>query len=157
MATSDELKKLIIETKDKLQVFQLLSDEELSTIIPYFELLKCPAGTMLFNEGDPGDFFAIVLSGKLEVTKQTEFKGKSIVLAVLGKGSFTGELAMLDEQVRSATVVSPVDSELFVLKRDTLNQFMHEHPHVGIKILKGIVRTMSIRLRKSVERMATIF
>ncbi len=157
MATSDELKKLIIETKDKLQVFQLLNEDELNTIIPYFELVNYKAGETLFKEGDPGDYFAIVLSGKLEVTKETEFKGKSIVLAVLGKGSFTGELAMLDEQVRSATVVAPVDSELFVLKRDTLDKFMQEHPHVGIKILKGIVRTMSLRLRKSVERMATIF
>jgi CRP-like cAMP-binding protein len=153
----DDLKKLIIDTKDKLQVFQLLNEDELNTIIPYFELIKYKAGETLFKEGDSGDYFAIVLSGKLEVKKETEFKGKAIVLAVLGKGSFTGELAMLDEQVRSATVVAIDDSELFILKRDNLEKFMQEHPHTGIKILKGIIRTMSIRLRKSVERMATIF
>ncbi|MBI4844452.1 MAG: cyclic nucleotide-binding domain-containing protein [Nitrospirae bacterium] len=154
---SKELKELIKGLKDKLQVFHLLSDEELDKVIPLFELVKYPAGATLFNEGDPGDYFAVVLSGKLEVKKQTEFKDKSIVLALLGRGSFTGELSMLDGQVRSAGVVAHEDSELFILKRETLDRFMDEYPHIGIKILKGIVRTMSIRLRKSVERMATIF
>lgn len=154
---SDELKKIIHDIKDKLQVFQLLTDKELDTVIPYFERVKYPAGTTLFKEGDPGDYFGIVLSGRLEVKKETEFKDKSIVLALLGKGSFTGELSMLDGQVRSAAVVALEDSELFILKRDTLDKFMEEYPHIGIKILKGIVRTMSIRLRRSVERMATIF
>lgn len=154
---SDELKKIINDLKDKLQVFQLLTDQELDTVIPYFERVKYKSGTTLFKEGEPGDYFGIVLSGKLEVKKETEFKDKSIVLALLGKGSFTGELSMLDGQVRSAAVVALEDSELFILKRDTLDAFMEKHPYIGIKILKGIVRTMSIRLRRSVERMATIF
>ncbi len=154
---SDELKQLIDDLRDKLQVFQLLTEEELEKILPYFERVKYPQGTTLFKEGDPGDYFGIVLSGKLEVKKQTEFKDKSIVLALLGKGSFTGELSMLDGQVRSAAVTAREDSEMFILKRDVLDNFMEENPHIGIKILKGIVRTMSLRLRKSVERMATIF
>ena len=154
---SEELKKLIHDLKDKLQVFQLLTEEELNEVIPYFEHVKYPKGSTLFKEGDPGDYFGIVLAGKLEVKKQTEFKDKSIVLALLGKGSFTGELSMLDGQVRSAAVVALEDSELFILKRSTLDEFMEKQPHIGIKILKGIVKTMSIRLRRSVERMAAIF
>lgn len=153
----EELKKFIHGLKDKLQVFRLLTGDELDKVIPYFKLVKYPKGTTLFKEGDLGDYFGIVLSGKLEVKKQTEFKDKTVVLALLGKGSFTGELSMLDGQVRSAAVVALEDSELFILKRDALDEFMEKHPHIGIKILKGIVKTMSIRLRRSVERMAAIF
>jgi CRP-like cAMP-binding protein len=154
---SEELRVLIQDLRDKLQVFQLLTLDELDLLIPNFKLVKYPKGATLFKEGDPGDYFGIVLSGKLEVKKQTEFKDKAIVLALLGKGSFTGELSMLDGQVRSAAVVAREDSEMFILTRDVLDKFMDENPHIGIKILKGIVRTMSIRLRKSVERMAAIF
>lgn len=154
---ANDLKQTLIELKDDLKIFNLLSDEELEQIIPLFEKITLKTGETLFSEGDPGDFVGFIASGKLEVKKQTEFKGKQIVLALLSKGSLVGELALADEQPRSATVVAHEDSELAVLKRKVLDSLMLEHPHIGVKLLKGLNRILSIRLRKSVDRLATIF
>ncbi|HDK16986.1 MAG TPA: cyclic nucleotide-binding domain-containing protein, partial [Nitrospirae bacterium] len=117
----DNLKKAILELKDECKIFCLMDDAEMEQVIPYFEAVNYPAGSVLFNEGDTGSFIGFVRSGKLEVKKETEFKGRQIVLAVLGKGSFVGELSILDEQPRSATVVALEDSKLFLLKRDALD------------------------------------
>lgn len=153
----NNLKELIYELKDELKIFHLLNKEELEQIVPYFEIVHYPAGTTLFNEGDPGDFIGFIVSGRLEVKKQTEFKGRQIVLALLSRGSFVGELSMVDEQPRSATVVASEDSELVILRREVLDSLMQTYPYIGIKILKGLNRFLAIRLRKAVDRLTVIF
>ncbi len=153
----DDLRDLIYAIKDEVKIFHLLSDDELDQIVPYFSVLCCPAGTTLFNEGDMGDYVGFITSGKLEIKKQTEFKGKQIILAILSKGSFVGELAMIDHLPRSATVVALENSDLVVLKRGSLDTIMEKHPFIGIKLLKGLNRILSIRLRKAVDRLAVIF
>jgi CRP-like cAMP-binding protein len=152
-----DLRQIIHELKDELKIFHLLSDEELDQLVPCFERVSYPAGSTLFEEGESGDFIGFVISGKLEVKKQTEFKGRQIVLALLSKGSFVGELSLIDEQPRSATVTVADDSELIILRRDAFDGFMQKHPFIGIKILKGLNRILAIRLRKAVDRLTAIF
>ncbi len=154
---TEDLKRLVLELKDELRLFHLLSDEEVEKLAPYFEKINLPARSVLFSEGDPGDYIGFVLSGRLEVKKETEFKGKQIVLALLEKGSFVGELSMLDGHPRSATVVALEDSEILILRRSALDAFIQEYPETGIKVLKGIIRVLSLRLRKVVDRLASIF
>jgi CRP-like cAMP-binding protein len=153
----NNLKKLCYELKDELKIFHLLNKEELEQIVSYFEIVHYSAGTTVFTEGDPGDFIGFIVSGKLEVKKQTEFKGKQIVLALLSKGSFVGELSLVDEYPRSASVVAPEDTDLVILRRGALDTLMQKFPYTGIKILKGLNRILAIRLRKAVERLAVIF
>jgi CRP-like cAMP-binding protein len=153
----ENLKDLIYEIKDELKIFHLLNNEDLDQIIPFFEIVDCPKGNTLFIEGDPGDFVGFITSGKLEVKKQTEFKGRQIILALLSKGSLVGELSMVDEQPRSATVSAVVDSQLVVLRRKALDSIMQTYPYIGIKILKGLNEILSTRLRKAVDRLSVIF
>ncbi|MEF9426007.1 MAG: cyclic nucleotide-binding domain-containing protein [Candidatus Mariimomonas ferrooxydans] len=153
----DNLKDMIYKFRDELIIFHLLTDEELEQILPYLEVVHYPAGTVIFKEGDTGDFMGFVDSGKLEVKKDTEFKGKQIILALLSKGSFVGELSMIDEKPRSATVVSLEDSKLIILKSEAMDFLIQKHPYAGIKILKGISRILATRLRKAGERLSLIF
>jgi len=153
----NDLKKIIFELKDEVKIFHLLNDEELEQILHYFEMVNYPAGTTVFSEGDPGDFIGFIVSGRLEVKKQTEFKGRQIVLALLSKGSFVGELSLVDEHPRSATVIAPEDSELIILRREALDSLLQSHPYTGIKILKGLNKILAIRLRKAVDRLSVIF
>jgi CRP-like cAMP-binding protein len=93
----------------------------------------------------------------LDVKKQTEFKEKELVLAVLKRGSFAGELSMLDGAKRTATIRAVEDSSLLILGRDALTTFIERHHEPGIKILRGIIRTMAIRQRNTSERLMTFF
>jgi len=151
------LKALISELKSKPYLFDTLSEEELEKIAPYLEVNRYPKGATFFNEGDPGDFLGIVTSGKLEAKKKTSFERSQMVLAVLSKGSFVGELSMLDERPRSATVEALEDSEVIVLKRDALDEFTNKYPDVGVKVLRKMGKILSVRLRQSSDRLGIMF
>lgn len=154
----DTIRAFIFGLKDKLLLFHLLSDEEVELIAGYFEIALFPEGAVLFREGEPGDYIGFIVSGAVEVKKQTEFKGKEIVLATLKKGSFVGEMSLMGHgEPRSATVVVLEDTELVILKRDALDTLIEQHPRIGIKILKGLNQILTIRLRKTVERLTSLF
>jgi CRP/FNR family cyclic AMP-dependent transcriptional regulator len=138
-------------------IFSFLEDGEIEKIAPFFELGNYPANTSIFKEGDPSDFMGFVISGKLEVKKQTEFKGNQLIIALLSKGALVGELSIFDKHNRSASVEAVNDTTLIILKHQALDSLMQQYPDIGIKILKGLVRVLSLRLRKATERLTTIF
>jgi CRP-like cAMP-binding protein len=152
------LKDLIFEMKEKLLLFHFLTNEEVELIVPYLDLVAFPKGARIFKEGEKGDFVGFISQGRLEVKKSTEFEGKQVIIATLGRGSLVGELAFVDiDEPRTATVVALENSEIVVLKRKDLEALTEKWPHIGIKILKGIIRILAVRLRKSVERLTLIF
>jgi CRP/FNR family cyclic AMP-dependent transcriptional regulator len=152
------IKDLIFEMKEKLLLFHLLTNEEVELIIPYLDIVAFPKGASIFKEGEKGDFVGFISNGKLEVKKSTEFEGKQVILATLGRGSLVGELAFVDiDEPRTATVVALENSELVVMKRDALEDLTGKWPYIGVKILKGIIRILAVRLRKSTERLTLIF
>jgi CRP-like cAMP-binding protein len=152
------LKKKILTMKDELMLFTLLNNEEMELLVPYLELLLYNEGETLFEEGDTGDFLAFIVSGRVQAKKHTEFKGKQIVLATLEKGSLVGEMSIVNPgEPRSASVVALEASEFVIVKRDSLDALTEEYPLIGIKILKGLIRILAIRLQKADERFSIIF
>ncbi len=151
------IKEIVRDLKDEMNLFHLFEESDLEKIAPYFERAKYPAGAIVFKEGDPGDFIAFVKSGRLEVKKETEFQGKQIVLAQMAKGSCLGELALFDDRPRSATIEALEETELLVLRKKTLDTFIEDYPALGIKILKGISRVLSLRLRQLADRLVVVF
>lgn len=152
-----EIQKIIDALKGESTVFQLFAEDDLGKISHFFKIERFSAGSTIFLEGDPGDSIGLISSGSVEVKKESDFSGKHIVLARLKKGSIIGEFAMFDEHPRSATVVAIEDSELLILSRQALESFLEHHPLTGIKLLKGISRILTIRLRQSAKRLTLIF
>jgi CRP/FNR family transcriptional regulator, cyclic AMP receptor protein len=153
---SNQIKQFLDQIREEM-IFYFLNDKEIEEIAPFFELNTYPENTVIFKEGALGDFIGFVISGKLEVKKQTEFKGNQIILALLGKGSAVGELSLFDKHYRSATVETVEPTTMLILKHDALDALLQQYPPAGIKILKGFVRILSMRLRKLSERLTTIF
>ena len=137
--------------------FSFLSEEDFQKIACFFESATYPAKTVIFREGDPAGFIGLVLSGKLEVKKQTEFKGNQLIIAILTAGSLIGELSIFDEHQRSASVEAVEDSSILILRNEAFEALLKEYPEIGIKLLKGFIRILAIRLRKTTERLTTIF
>ncbi len=154
----ENVRQLTLQMKDQLGIFHLLTNQELENILPFFESVNCAAGDSLFNEGDTSGFISFILSGKLEIKKETEFKGRQIVLATLGAGSFIGETALVnDEEPRAATAVALEDTQLIILRMDSLEAIIGKYPETGIKILKGLVKFVSFRLLKALEKLAAAY
>src|SRR4030088_3086696 len=81
---------------------------------------------VIYLRGDPGTAFYVIASGKVKIAL-TSPDGKEIILRRLGAGGLHGELAVLDDEPRSADAISTEASVLLVLQRDAFRQFLTEH------------------------------
>lgn len=108
-----------------------------------------PAGTRVFHEGDHSDACYIVRSGSFRVTREHP-DGRAITLATLGAGDIFGELAMLDREVRSASVEALADGELLALPGGEVRALLARHPEIAVKLVAALVR----RLRAANERIS---
>ncbi|MBC8412117.1 MAG: cyclic nucleotide-binding domain-containing protein [Nitrospira sp.] len=153
-----KIKDIIKKYKDEFILFNMLDESEIENIVPYLAIEDYLQGSVLYNEGDEGNYIGFIIQGELEVKKETEFKGKQIVIAILGEGSFVGELALVDaKRRRNATVAVRQNVELVTLNRASLEIIVEKYPRIAIKILKGLNQIMAIRMRKAVDRLASIF
>ncbi len=73
--------------------------------------------------------------------------GDKITLAVFKKGDFFGELALVDNEKRSASAIAKIDTKLSVIFKPDLDEFIEKYPKKGIKILEGIAEITAVRLR----------
>jgi len=99
------------------------------------------ADQTLFTAGDPGDGCYRVESGLLKVTVISA-SGRERILAILGPGALVGELAMIDAQPRSASVVAARDSKLSYISRLTFEKVSEAHPEVYRHIVNLLVRRL---------------
>jgi len=154
----ERIREAIYTMRKDLMLFQFLSDDELEEVIPYLEIVDYKKGSIMFKEGEEGDSIAFIVKGKMDVKKETEFKGKQIVLATLSKGSIVGEVSFaVPEEKRTATVEAREDTEVVILRREPFEKLIEKNPWIGIKIQKALLRILAIRLTKIVERLSFIF
>ncbi|MBS3945905.1 MAG: cyclic nucleotide-binding domain-containing protein [Melioribacter sp.] len=100
----------------------------------------------IFMQNDPGIGLYLILKGEVLITYETE-DGERFDLANLSNGDFFGELALLDEDKRSASAIAMKESQLAVIFKPDLDEFIDAHPKEGIKILRGISQILATRLR----------
>jgi len=101
---------------------------------------------VIYLRGDPGTAFYVIASGKVKIAL-TSPDGKELILRRLAAGGFHGELALLDDEPRSADAVATESSVLLVLQRDAFRQFLADHPGVAAELLG----TVSQYLRRNAD------
>src|SRR5829696_8256540 len=107
------------------------------------ETISIPAGELVLQEGDPGDSLYVVLDGELEVTKRQG--SQYILLAVYKAGQFFGEMALLEQTPRSASVRTLRESRLLVISQVAFQTLLSCSPSAPLKIL----HTVTSRLRST--------
>ena len=109
-----------------------------------------PEGTRVFHEGDHSDACYLVRSGTFRVTREHP-DGRAITLATLSPGDIVGELAMLDGEVRSASVETlGGKGELLALPASDVRSLLEKHPDITVKMVAALTR----RLRAANERIS---
>ena len=139
----------------EIPFFEEFSRDELDFFSNNLSLRSFPAQTILFKEGDVGDYLFFIVEGKIEVRLQT-IESKPLIIATFDRGSCLGEMSIVDNYSRSATIVVIEASELLLLTRNRFESICKENPSVGIKFLRGIAKNLSIRLRKTTGRFADL-
>ena len=150
---TEEPSKPVFDLLIGMPMFENLNIKDLKLISEYMNIIDVRAGDILFSEGDIGDYVCFLVDGQLEVIKKAE-NGKEVVLCKLRYSSSIGEMALIDEFVRSASVRAYTKATLVILTRASFNRILGTHPFIGIQILKGISRLLSLNLRKTSSRLA---
>jgi uncharacterized membrane protein len=130
----------------EVPLFQFLDEQERTTLAGHLDVVCHKKGEIIFNYGDPGDSIYIIRSGEVEVFFKDD-TGERIVLERATRGDFFGELSLLDEGFRSASVEVTEDVETLRMDRDDLKAFLKMQPHAALDLLQA----MGKRLRQTVE------
>lgn len=138
-----------VELLRRVPLLSELDEAELERIARVAIPRSYPAKTRVFHQDDQSDACYIVRSGEVSVMRE-HTDGRSITLASLGPGDIFGELAMLDGEVRSASVEARQDTELIALPASDIRRLIHESAPLGSKLVVALTR----RLREANERLA---
>lgn len=103
--------------------------------------------TILVNEGDPSEMFYIILTGKVKVYLSDE-KGKEVLLNMGGPGEYFGELAIIDDAPRSASVMTLEPCQMAVVSKAGFERCLAEHPGFAL----GLIRTLVKRVRSLTDQ-----
>lgn len=117
-------------------LFDGLSRKELTHLARVSEDLEVEPGKVLCKEGDIGHEFFVIVDGKIKVTR----KGRRV--ATRGGGDFVGEIALLEDVRRTATVTAETPVRLFVLTRNDFRHLLDENPGVERKVLRALARRL---------------
>ena len=144
-ATSEEMIALL----HGVPAFSALAEEDVGQVVDVIVPRSFGAGEVVFREGDEGDTCYIVRLGQARAIREHS-DGRSITLATFGRGEIFGELAMFDDERRSATVEAVDDTEVLAILGADMRRLLRAHPDIAVKMLGGLAR----RLRETNERLA---
>jgi CRP-like cAMP-binding protein len=116
-------------------LFSSCTDKELTFIASRVDEVDVPAGTTLCKKGESGGDFFIILEGKAEVDAA---QGRS----TLGPGDFFGEIALLDNGPRTATVRSATPMRMLVLGHAQFRDVLHQNGEIAVKILRAVTQRL---------------
>jgi CRP/FNR family transcriptional regulator, cyclic AMP receptor protein len=133
----------------RVPAFSALGDNELRHVAEVAVPRRFGAGEVVFREGDESNTCYIVRSGRARAVREHQ-DGRSITLAHFGPGDIFGELAMFDDERRSATVEAIDDTEAIAILGGDMRRLLHEHPQIAVKLLAAL----GGRLRETNERLA---
>lgn len=140
----------------KISLFQDLEEDEVQQVLQCTTPRDFPAGAVILREGETGDSLFIMCQGEVEITKALTLvldedtpKEKVMIRLRALDGVCFGEMALLENEVRSATVTALTDCSLQELHRQEFLALVRENPQMGVKLMLSLAQLLSKHLRKS--------
>lgn len=121
-----------VQALKQVPLFWGVSDADLSMVASIVDEIQVPAGKTLIKEGDYGRELFIILDGEAKISL-----GRRTIRTV-GRGEVIGELALLDQGPRSATVTAQTPLRIYVVEARAFESLLGKAPKVAIKIMKGL-------------------
>jgi len=123
-----------VQALKRAPLFEGLSKRELTDLARVTEDLEVPTGGVLCREGETGQEFFVIVEGETDITS----KGKRV--AARGGGDFVGEIALLEDTTRTATVTAKTPLRVFVLTGQDFRRLVRENPGVEQKVMRALAR-----------------
>jgi CRP/FNR family cyclic AMP-dependent transcriptional regulator len=140
----------------KLYLFQDLEEDEINKVLNRTSLREFPVEALIIREGEPGDSLFIMQEGEVEITKQLTLtldedtpKERVMIRLKAENGVYFGEMALLENETRSATVTALSDCSVLELHRKDFLDLIEKNPAMGVKLLLRLAQVLSQHLRKT--------
>lgn len=140
----------------KIFILQDLAPEELERVVAATNMRALPAQATIMAEGEAGDEMYIMCEGEVEITKRLLLeideeapREKVMIRLRAEEGVIFGEMALIDNEVRSATVTTLTPCRVLELNKEQFFNLIQQYPEMGNKILWRLAQMLSQRLRKT--------
>lgn len=135
-----------------LPLFQNLSMRQWRELSDLFHKRTFTKDETIFKYGTPGLGMYAIIDGSVAVYDNED--GVDVEIARLGSGDFFGEMSLIEEVERSATIVALETTKLIGIFRPQLKDLMHRRPQLGLIIIERLARILASRLREANHRLA---
>jgi CRP/FNR family transcriptional regulator, cyclic AMP receptor protein len=135
MSATDVLKKV--------PLFSDLSEADLAGFAEVMREREYPKNSVILFEDDPGDALYVVSAGQVKVVLIGE-DGREVILSVLADGDFFGEMALIDDGPRSATVVAATDVTVVPISEKQFLFLVRETPFFALNVMRTLVRRLRV-------------
>lgn len=125
-------------SRTQIPLFSELPKNAFIELLVQMEMRELPAEQLIISEGEVGDSFFVLVSGSVRVQHRDD-SGQDVVLAYLNEGAFFGEMALLQDGARTATVVTQAESQIFEISKEVLDRVVSHYPSVA-NVLRNFYR-----------------
>jgi CRP-like cAMP-binding protein len=140
-----------LESLRKIPLFEDVGDEALETIGDLLIERRIPKHQTIVEEGLAGDYMYVIRDGEVKVTKLSG-DGREKILELLGPGDFFGEMSLLDNAVRSASVKSLTETRILALSRHDFLKELRRNPDLAMAVIQELTR----RVRQMDEQASSL-
>lgn len=128
-----------------------LSEQQLESLASGSTRRNYARGRTIVSEGEPSQSLYILLSGRAKV-QRSDAEGKEVILAVLSAGDWFGEMSMIDEAARSASVITLESCDFMAIEKSSFREMLTQNPEVSMAVMRGLVA----RLREADRKIETL-
>jgi len=143
----------IIEMTAAIPLFDKIDSVQVRVIAAHMRIMHLDEEQRLFAEGEESDYMCFIVSGTLDVFKQSQH-GRMIPVSTLSRGRTIGEMALMDSYPRSATVIARTPCTLLKITRKSFDLIIEKRPRAGISFLQSLSKSLSLHLRKTSGQLA---
>ncbi len=138
------------EFLQRIPLFRGVTRREFGILFQALVVRQYNSGEILCGEGDIGRALFLIESGSVEVFRKGA-DGHSTCVAILKSGDFFGELSLVDEQPRTATVVALEPVRACLLYKSEIDKLLRKAPHIGAAVMTHLSRLLAARLRSTLD------
>jgi len=141
----------------QVEMFRYVAPDALGAILSRTSEKVFDSGEVLFHEGDPGDRLYVLLRGKVRV--YVERQGTTLTYNVLEAGTCFGEMALVEDALRSASVRAEEPCRCVMLEKQDFLELLQEHPHIALTIIRDLcqrLRYTNTRVQEYVKQLAAL-
>ena len=136
----------------KVYMFSELAPSDTEKLTAHCQTRTYPANAILITEGDETDSLYVIVEGEVKVFANDNH-GKEVILNILGPGEYFGEIALVDDQPRSASVMTIAPTKVMIISKGNFKRCLEENPDMSFNLIRALTKQVRA-LTDSVKNLA---